>query len=134
MTGTFAMVDLGGRKRVKYERFLLPKCSGSMASHTQPIHGNDFVGSWQTHYRTHELQFQFASGGRYELCVLIDEEWDLLEIGSWSLTAGTQLILQPDQHPYHGNEAQTWTITQKGIDCVGMSDRDSLGVILRRLN
>jgi|GEM_PF-6555427 len=99
-----------------YSRMSLPSCQPrSPARHT--FTRDDLVGSWRCHYRTHDTEFVFQSGGRAMLYV-----WDLGDRRKISdlfwRCVGTTVTMREPNGIVSADDGFLWNIIGSSRDCL----------------
>ncbi len=134
-TGRTALVikSSEGSKNLTYRRLEEAACVPSSSATAAPD-GPALLGSWQTHYNTHDYQYRFSSGGYVELFCFISEEWQLLLKGQWHVK-DHRIFLQFQENAYGPveREEDIWTITAVGTDCIAVKGASSRPCIMRRV-
>ena len=134
-TGRTALVikSSEGSKNLTYRRLEEAACVPSSSATAAPD-GSALLGSWQTHYNTHDYQYRFSSGGYVELFCFISEEWQLLLKGQWHVK-DHRIFLQFQENAYGPveREEDIWTITAVGTDCIAVKGASSRPCIMRRV-
>jgi hypothetical protein len=120
-------------KNLTYKRLKEAACVPS-SSATAALDEAALLGSWQTHYNTHDYQYRFSSGARAGLFGFISEEWQLLLEGQWHIK-DHRIFIQFQKNAYGPveEEKDIWTITAIGTDCIAVKGASSRPCIMRRV-
>jgi hypothetical protein len=128
---TWVTKSLDQTKSLTYTRLVVPVCTAIKHA----VSKAELLGSWQTHYNTHDYQYRFMPNDRFGLFFAsMSGEWDLLFEGKWRI-GDSRLIIKPEKARYGETDSpeETWTITVAGADCFAMKAGSSRLCTLRRL-
>jgi hypothetical protein len=127
------MKSLDGTKNFSYQRLEEAACSSSdpPARLTKAV----LVGSWKTHYNTHDYQYRFGPDGRVELFAGISDDSRTLMEGHWDIKDDEVLIRfeKASYGPLDKEEEEKWTIIGVGPDCIALNSAPTRPRILRRM-
>ncbi|PYK65200.1 MAG: hypothetical protein DME50_09485 [Verrucomicrobia bacterium] len=124
--------SLEGGKSLTYKRLEEAACTPSPSAIAlgEPA----LLGSWQTHYNTHDYQYRFSSGARVGVFCFISEERQLLLEGQWHIKDG-KIFIQFQKNVYGPveREEDIWTVVAIGTDCIAVKGDSSRPCIMRRV-
>jgi hypothetical protein len=125
--------SLEGNKIFTYKRLEEAACAPSSRA-TAALDESALLGSWQTHYNTHNYQDRFSSEARVGLFYFISEEWQLLLEGQWHIKDG-RIFIQFQKNAYGSveREEDIWMITAIGTDCLVVKGASSRPCIMRQV-
>ncbi len=124
-----------GSKSLLYKRLAEVACDPS-SDPSSALSEATLLGSWQTHYNTHDYQYRFSRDGRVDLFYLFpDGLWQPLLAGEWHIENGKLFIqFQKDASGPIQEKEDIWTPIAIRANCIAMRGNSSRPCIMRRVH
>ena len=109
---------------LSFTRLNIPTCAQALSSSDPTVIGNDIIGNWQVHYRTHDCRYLYHAD--HSLEIFIDGEGidDPIFIGTWR--AARRNLVQDLKSPHSPDAGrQEWAIKGMRHDCFVINDGHS---------